>query len=100
MEDKDHEHFITVSLDTKNQPTSINITREHKEDALILPRKFFTAALLQNEYELLKHTLNIIQVEVEKVFELYEEGLIEKEVIFKMVSEVMEIVVSIYKNLL
>lgn len=49
LEDKDREHFIVVSLDTKNQPTSINVSSIGTlNSALIHPREVFKAAIAAN----------------------------------------------------
>jgi len=49
LEDKDREHFIVVSLDTKNQPTNINISSIGTLNAaLIHPREIFKAAIVSN----------------------------------------------------
>lgn len=49
LEDKDREYFIVVSLDTKNQPTNINVTSIGTlNSALIHPREIFKAAIVGN----------------------------------------------------
>jgi DNA repair protein RadC len=49
LEDKDREYFIVVSLDTKNQPTNINITSIGTlNSALIHPREIYKAAIVGN----------------------------------------------------
>ncbi|OEH56405.1 DNA repair protein RadC [Oceanobacillus sp. E9] len=49
LEDKDREHFIVVALDTKNQPTNINISSIGTlNSALVHPREIFKAAIAGN----------------------------------------------------
>jgi DNA repair protein RadC len=49
LEDKDREHFIVVSLDTKNQPVSINICHIGSLNASIVhPREVMKSAILSN----------------------------------------------------
>lgn len=49
LEDKDREYFIVVSLDTKNQPTNINITSIGTlNSALIHPREIYKVAIVGN----------------------------------------------------
>ncbi|WP_336765636.1 JAB domain-containing protein [Paenibacillus sp. USHLN196] len=49
LEDKDREHFIVVSLDTKNQPTNINVSSIGTlNSALVHPREIFKAAIAAN----------------------------------------------------
>lgn len=54
MEDKDREHFIVVSLDTKNQPVSINICHIGSLNASIVhPREVMKSAILSNAASIL-----------------------------------------------
>jgi len=47
--DKDREHFIVVSLDTKNQPVSINVCHIGSLNASIVhPREVMKSAILSN----------------------------------------------------
>jgi DNA repair protein RadC len=49
LADKDREHFIVVALDTKNQPTNINISSIGKlNSALVHPREIFKTAIAGN----------------------------------------------------
>lgn len=49
LSDKDREHFIVVSLDTKNQPVSINICHIGSLNASIIhPREVMKSAILSN----------------------------------------------------
>jgi DNA repair protein RadC len=49
LDDKDREHFIVVSLDTKNQPVSINICHIGSLNASIVhPREVMKSAILSN----------------------------------------------------
>lgn len=49
LEDKDREHFIVVSLDTKNQPVSINVCHIGSLNASIVhPREVMKSAILSN----------------------------------------------------
>ncbi|MBT9248276.1 RadC family protein [Bacillus halotolerans] len=49
LEDKDREHFIVVSLDTKNQPVSINICHIGSLNASIVsPREVMKSAILSS----------------------------------------------------
>ncbi|WP_226668697.1 RadC family protein [Metabacillus litoralis] len=49
LEDKDREHFIVASLDTKNQPVSINVCHIGSLNASIVhPREVMKAAVLSN----------------------------------------------------
>lgn len=49
LEDKDREHFIVASLDTKNQPVSINVCHIGSLNASIVhPREVMKAAILSN----------------------------------------------------
>ncbi|WP_374717465.1 DNA repair protein RadC [Neobacillus sp.] len=49
IEDKDREHFIVVSLDTKNQPVSINVCHIGSLNASIVhPREVMKSAILSN----------------------------------------------------
>lgn len=49
LADKDREHFIVVSLDTKNQPVSINICHIGSLNASIVhPREVMKSAILSN----------------------------------------------------
>lgn len=49
LEDADREHFIVVSLDTKNQPVSINICHIGSLNASIFhPREVMKSAILSN----------------------------------------------------
>lgn len=49
LEDKDREHFIVASLDTKNQPVSINVCHIGSLNASIVhPREVMKAAVLGN----------------------------------------------------
>jgi DNA repair protein RadC len=49
LEEKDREHFIVVSLDTKNQPVSINICHIGSLNASIVhPREVMKSAILSN----------------------------------------------------
>ncbi len=49
LEDKDREHFIVVSLDTKNQPVSINVCHIGSLNAsLVSPREVMKAAILSS----------------------------------------------------
>jgi DNA repair protein RadC len=49
LEDRDREHFIVVSLDTKNQPVSINICHIGSLNASIVhPREVMKSAILSN----------------------------------------------------
>ena len=54
LEDKDREHFIVVSLDTKNQPVSINICHIGSLNASIVhPREVMKSAILSNAASIL-----------------------------------------------
>lgn len=49
LEDKDREHFIVVSLNTKNQPVSINVCHIGSLNASIVhPREVMKSAILSN----------------------------------------------------
>lgn len=49
LEDADREHFIVVSLDTKNQPVAINICHIGSLNASIVhPREVMKSAILSN----------------------------------------------------
>ncbi|WP_241964592.1 JAB domain-containing protein [Paraliobacillus zengyii] len=49
LEDKDREHFIVMSLDTKNQPVSINVCHIGSLNAsLVSPREVMKAAILSS----------------------------------------------------
>jgi len=49
LDDKDREHFIVVSLDTKNQPVSINVCHIGSLNASIVhPREVMKSAILSN----------------------------------------------------
>lgn len=49
LKDKDREHFIVVSLDTKNQPVSINVCHIGSLNASIVhPREVMKSAILSN----------------------------------------------------
>jgi DNA repair protein RadC len=49
LEEKDREHFIVVSLDTKNQPVSINVCHIGSLNASIVhPREVMKSAILSN----------------------------------------------------
>lgn len=49
LEDKDREHFIVASLDTKNQPVSINVCHIGSLNASIVhPREVMKSAILSN----------------------------------------------------
>jgi len=49
LEDADREHFIVVSLDTKNQPASINICHIGSLNASIVhPREVMKSTILSN----------------------------------------------------
>lgn len=49
LEDKDREHFIVASLDTKNQPVSINVCHVGSLNAsLVHPREVMKSAILSN----------------------------------------------------
>lgn len=49
LDDKDREHFIVVSLDTKNQPVSINICHIGSLNASIVsPREVMKSAILSS----------------------------------------------------
>ncbi|WP_232828004.1 RadC family protein [Paraliobacillus sp. X-1268] len=54
LEDKDREHFIVVSLDTKNQPVSINVCHIGSLNAsLVSPREVMKAAILSSAASIL-----------------------------------------------
>lgn len=54
LADKDREHFIVVSLDTKNQPVSINICHIGSLNASIVhPREVMKSAILSNAASIL-----------------------------------------------
>jgi DNA repair protein RadC len=54
LSDKDREHFIVVSLDTKNQPVSINICHIGSLNASIVhPREVMKSAILSNAASIL-----------------------------------------------
>ncbi|WP_137743748.1 RadC family protein [Robertmurraya siralis] len=49
LEEKDREHFIVASLDTKNQPVSINVCHIGSLNAsLVHPREVMKSAILSN----------------------------------------------------
>lgn len=49
LEDKDREYFIVIALDTKNQPTSINVCHVGSLNASIVhPREVFKTAIISN----------------------------------------------------
>lgn len=49
LADKDREHFVVVSLDTKNQPVSINVCHIGSLNASIVhPREVMKSAILSN----------------------------------------------------
>ncbi|PLV31812.1 hypothetical protein BSP4_43510 [Bacillus subtilis subsp. subtilis] len=49
LENKDREHFIVASLDTKNQPVSINVCHIGSLNASIVhPREIMKSAILSN----------------------------------------------------
>ncbi|QUF67459.1 hypothetical protein KCX77_20315 [Bacillus atrophaeus] len=49
LADKDREHFIVASLDTKNQPVSINVCHIRSLNASIVhPREVMKSAILSN----------------------------------------------------
>ncbi|MFV9830531.1 JAB domain-containing protein [Bacillus stercoris] len=49
LEDMDREHFVLVSLDTKNQPVSLNICHTGNIKAsLVSPREFMKPAILSS----------------------------------------------------
>ncbi|SIR32117.1 DNA repair protein RadC [Priestia flexa] len=49
LEDKDREHFIVVTLDTKNQPVSINVCHIGSLNASIVsPREVMKSAILSS----------------------------------------------------
>jgi DNA repair protein RadC len=49
LEDKDREHFIVVTLDTKNQPVSINVCHIGSLNAsLVSPREVMKSAILSS----------------------------------------------------
>lgn len=49
LEDKDREHFIVASLDTKNQPVSVNVCHIGSLNASIVhPREIMKSAILSN----------------------------------------------------
>lgn len=49
LKDKDREHFIVASLDTKNQPVSINVCHIGSLNASIVhPREVMKSAILSN----------------------------------------------------
>lgn len=49
LENRDREYFIVVSLDTKNQPMSINICHiGNLNSSIVHPREVFKAAILSN----------------------------------------------------
>ncbi|EMI14520.1 dna repair protein [Bacillus stratosphericus LAMA 585] len=49
LEDKDREHFIVVSLDTKNQPVSINVCHIGSLNmSLVSPREVMKSAILSS----------------------------------------------------
>ena len=54
LADKDREHFIVVSLDTKNQPVSINVCHIGSLNAsLVHPREVMKSAILSNAASIL-----------------------------------------------
>jgi DNA repair protein RadC len=54
LSDKDREHFIVVSLDTKNQPISINVCHIGSLNASIVhPREVMKSAILSNAASIL-----------------------------------------------
>ncbi|MFT8390233.1 MAG: DNA repair protein RadC [Sporolactobacillus sp.] len=54
LECKDREYFIVVTLDTKNQPTSINICHiGDLNSSIIHPREVFKTAVLSNAASIL-----------------------------------------------
>ncbi|CBH22643.1 conserved protein of unknown function [Acetoanaerobium sticklandii] len=49
LEDKDREEFIVITLDTKNQPTSVNVCSKGSLNAsLVHPREVFKTAVISN----------------------------------------------------
>lgn len=54
LECKDREYFIVVTLDTKNQPTSINICHiGNLNSSIVHPREVFKTAVLSNAASIL-----------------------------------------------
>ncbi len=54
LEDRDREEFIIITLDTKNQPTSINMCSRGSINASIVhPREVFKTAVLSNSATIL-----------------------------------------------
>lgn len=54
LDSLDREEFIVISLDTKNQPTSINIcSRGSLNSCIVAPREVFKPAILSNANSIL-----------------------------------------------
>lgn len=54
LQDKDREHFIVASLDTKNQPVSINVCHIGSLNASIVhPREVMKSAIISNAASIL-----------------------------------------------
>jgi len=66
--DVDREHFVVVCLDTKNQPTAINVCHIGSlNSSIVHPREVMKPAILSNAagvivYNIVKHHLNIFEL--------------------------------------
>lgn len=71
LEDSDREEFIVVSLDTKNQPVSVNMCGKGSIDSCIVhPREVFKAAILANATSIMighNHPSGITQPSTEDI---------------------------------